>query len=50
MPHTVCAAPGGPMQGTVGARWGDLCNRYATWGAVNSAGLTWIQVLDGLAG
>ena len=50
MPHTVCAAPGGPMQGTVGARWQDTCNRYATWAAVNSAGLTWIQVLDGLAG
>lgn len=50
MPHTVCAAPGGPMQGTVGARWGDLCNRYATWAAVNAAGLTWIQLLDGLAG
>jgi hypothetical protein len=50
MPHTVCAAPGGPMQGTVGARWQDLCNRYATWGAVNSAGLTWQQLLDGLAG
>lgn len=50
MPHTVCAAPGGPMQGTVGARWADLCNRYATWGAVNSAGLNWIGLLDGLAG
>lgn len=50
MPHTVCAAPGGPMQGTVGARWGDLCNRYASWAAVNAAGLTWIQLLDGLAG
>lgn len=50
MPHTVCAAPGGPMQGTVGARWQDTCNRYATWAAVNAAGLTWIQVLDGLAG
>jgi hypothetical protein len=50
MPHSVCAAPGGPMQGTVGARWSDTCNRYATWAAVNAAGLTWIQVLDGLAG
>lgn len=49
LPHSVTAAPGGPMQGTVGARWSDLCNRYATWAAVNSAGLTWIQVLDGLA-
>lgn len=50
LPHAVCAAPGGPMQGTVGARWSDTCNRYATWAAVNAAGLTWIQVLDGLAG
>jgi hypothetical protein len=50
LPHVVVSAPGGPMQGTVGARWQDTCNRYATWAAVNSAGLTWIQVLDGLAG
>lgn len=50
LPHTVVSAPGGPMQGTVGARWSDMCNRYATWSAVTSAGLTWIQILDGLAG
>lgn len=50
LPHTVCSAPGGPMQGTVGARWSDTCNRYATWALVNAAGLTWVQVLDGLAG
>lgn len=50
LPHTATSAPGGPMQGTVGARWQDSCNRYATWGAVNAAGLTWTQVLDGLAG
>jgi hypothetical protein len=50
LPFTVVSAPGGPMQGTVGARWSDTCNRYATWGAVNAAGLTWTQVLDGLAG
>jgi len=50
LPHQVVSAPGGPMQGTVGARWQDTCNRYATWAAVNAAGLTWIQVLDGLAG
>lgn len=50
LPHAVVAAPGGPMEGTVGARWQDTCNRYATWAAVNAAGLTWIQVLDGLAG
>jgi hypothetical protein len=46
MPHTVCAAPGGPMQGTVGARWADICK---TWAAVNSAGYTWQQLLDGAA-
>ena len=50
LPHAVVASPGGPMQGTVGARWQDTCNRYATWGLVNAAGLTWTQVLDGLAG
>lgn len=50
MPHAVCAAPGGPMQGAVGTRWVDTCNRYATWALVNGAGLTWTQILDGLAG
>lgn len=50
LPHSVVSSPGGPMQGTVGARWSDTCNRYATWAAVNGAGLTWTQVLDGLAG
>lgn len=50
LPFASVSAPGGPMQGTVGARWQDTCNRYASWGAVNAAGLTWIQVLDGLAG
>lgn len=49
LPYVATAAPGGTMQGTVGARWADTCNRYATWGAVNGAGLTWVQVLDGLA-
>jgi hypothetical protein len=50
LPHVAVSAPGGPMQGTVGARWQDTCNRYATWAAVTAAGLTWTQVLDGLAG
>lgn len=50
LPHVVVSSPGGPMQGTVGARWQDTCNRYATWAAVTAAGLTWTQVLDGLAG
>lgn len=50
LPHQVTSAPGGLMQGTVGARWSDLCNRYATWSAINVAGLTWVQLLDGAAG
>lgn len=50
LPYTSVAAPGGPMEGAVGARWSDMCNRYATWAAVTAAGLTWTQVLDGLAG
>lgn len=50
LPYVAVSAPGGPMQGTVGARWSDTCNRYATWAAVNAAGLTWTQILDGLAG
>lgn len=50
MPFTTCGPPAGPMQGTVGARWSDTCNRYANWAAVTSAGLTWVQILDGLAG
>jgi hypothetical protein len=50
MPHAVVSSPGGPMQGAVGARWSDTCNRYASWSAVNAASLTWTQILDGLAG
>jgi hypothetical protein len=50
LPHAVVSSPGGPMQGTVGARWQDTCNRYASWSAVFGAGLTWTQVLDGSAG
>lgn len=50
LPFQTVSAPGGLMQGTVGARWSDTCNRYATWSAVNAQGLTWTQVLDGLAG
>lgn len=50
LPFASCAAPGGPMQGVVGSRWSDMCNRYASWSAVTGAGLTWTQLLDGLAG
>lgn len=50
LPYTSVAAPGGPMEGTVGARWRDTCNRYASWSAVTAAGLTWTQILQGAAG
>ena len=50
LPFASVASPGGPMQGTIGARWADTCNVYATWAAVTAAGLTWTQVLDGAAG
>lgn len=50
LPYAVVSSPGGPMQGTIGARWSDTCNRYASWAAVTAAALTWTQVLDGLAG
>ena len=50
LPFASVAAPGGPMQGTVGARWSDGCNVYASWAALTAAGLTWTQVLDGAAG
>jgi hypothetical protein len=50
LPFQAVSAPGGLMQGTVGARWQDTCNQFATWGAVNAAGLTWTQVLQGAAG
>jgi hypothetical protein len=44
LPFTAVASPGGPMQGTVGARWSDACE---TWAAVNAAGHTWTAVLQG---
>lgn len=50
LPHVVTSGPGGLMQGVLGTRWTDTCNRYASWAAVKTAGLTWVQVLDGAAG
>jgi hypothetical protein len=50
LPFASTSTPGGPMQGTVGTRWSDMCNRYASWSAVTAAALTWVQILDGLAG
>jgi hypothetical protein len=47
LPYVAVAAPGGPMQGTAGARWSDACE---TWAAVNAAGVTWTQVLQGALG
>lgn len=38
MPFATVLAPVGPMQGTAGVRWNDLCAHASTWGAVYAAG------------
>lgn len=50
LPFGTVLAPVGPAQGVAGARWQDACDVYASWSAVNSAGVTWTQVLDGAIG
>lgn len=37
-PFAGVQAPVGPMQGTPGIRWTDLCGHQSTWGAVYAAG------------
>lgn len=36
-PFATVAAPVGPMQGVLGARWTDLCAHTSTWGSVFAA-------------
>jgi hypothetical protein len=38
LPFATVLAPVGPMQGTAGVRWVDLCAHTATWGSVYAAG------------
>lgn len=46
LPFMSVQAPAGPAQGPIGARFGDMCQRYTTWGAF-SAGAT--GTYDGFA-
>ncbi len=39
--------PAGLMDGVLGTRWADLCDKYATFGDATAAGLTWTGVLLG---
>lgn len=42
--------PPGGAYGFLGARWADLCSTYATWTALNAAGLSWGSLGTGVAG
>src|SRR5262245_55772106 len=41
--------PAGLAAGVLGARWDDMCQRYATFGAATAAGVTWTEAMLGLA-
>ena len=49
LPYTTVARPEGPMDGPCGARIEDLCDIYGSWAAMGMAGLTWTDLLLGLA-
>lgn len=49
LPFLVVARPPGPMDGVCGTRWMDMCDIYATWGDMATAGLTWNDLLLGYA-
>ncbi len=50
LPFVQVAQPGGLQYGVDGARSLDLCDVYATWGAINAAGKTWLDVMQREAG
>lgn len=49
LPHTVVDRPEGPSNGVCGARFRDLCDIYLSWGSMTLAGLTYEDLLLGLA-
>lgn len=49
LPHVAVDRPDGPTNGVCGARIDDLCDIYATWNAITLAGLTYTDLLLGLA-
>jgi len=50
LPHSVVDRPAGPANGPCRSRIRDLCNIYATWTAINVAGLTYQDLIEGDAG
>lgn len=50
MPFLTTDSPVGPSLGVCGARVMDLCDVYPTWTALTAAGLTYADLLRGLAG
>jgi hypothetical protein len=50
LPLVQIARPAGLQYGVDAARWLDLCDVYATWGAIEAAGKTWFDVLQREAG
>jgi hypothetical protein len=49
LPHVVVDRPPGPSDGICGARIADLCDIYASWGAITIADLTYEDLLLGNA-
>lgn len=49
LPHVAVDRPPGPSDGVCGARITDLCDIYTSWAALQIAGLTWTDLLLGLA-
>lgn len=44
LPYALAREPAGLSFGVDGARFVDLCDVYATWGAITAAGKTWLDV------
>lgn len=49
LPHKLMSRPAGAANGVCGARVKDLCDKYSSWQAIKSAGLTYTDLLYGLA-
>lgn len=49
LPYVVVQRPEGPANGICGARMEDLCDIYASWSAMVIGGLTYLDLLLGLA-
>lgn len=49
LPLSVRDRPAGPANGVCGARIDDLCDIYTSWAAMTIAGLTWEDLMLGLA-